>query len=252
MLFGVKTPLRHAIIQQDRSFRNSMEIKEFLTSKFADDDNKYYYVLEKEQFSDQRNSLPIIGSSKLHTIVYQPNGTILCNEYICSCEQCIEGNLLQCTDLQYSDKKLKKAKQCNMKGKTVLVSAEDLLDNENDTNGELEANDLEENEVVFDEQSFIPGSVIAVYSDSGARELFYLCKVGAPKVASTDVTDVYGHTILEKEQYIQCQYLELTDQMPKRGYFYYKELKKPVYIKIIQIFCPMVNMDNTFYFYKYE
>ena len=90
------------------------------------------------------------------------------------------------------------------------------------------------------------GAIVAIYSDSIARELFYLCEVVEATIATEDCYDGYGHTFSKGQEYLKCWYLELKDLMPKKGSYQYMKLKLPVFVKLCQVFCPGVNMQPNF------
>lgn len=74
----------------------------------------------------------------------------------------------------------------------------------------LSDSDFEENvlhrDILFN--LLIPGSVIAFYSATNARELLFLCKVFGVCHADADITDYYNHFVAKDTKSMKGYYLE--------------------------------------------
>ena len=76
--FGVKAPIRRAVLTEDFSYRNAKDIFDYLTLLFGNDINKHYILLDGDEIQDVKNS--VSGSYKikkcrsLHMISYFPDG----------------------------------------------------------------------------------------------------------------------------------------------------------------------------------
>ena len=76
---------------------------EYLSKKFVDDEQKLHYLLDETKMNEymkSKESFPIKGCMKdaLHMLCFNPNGSVLTKANICSCEDCIVGDFLKCSD----------------------------------------------------------------------------------------------------------------------------------------------------------
>ena len=170
--FGVKDPIRKAIVQEDFFFNSSEDVYNYLLKNKASD-KMNYYLIDKKDLDQRRkvtDTLPIKEVRKQH-IVFKPDGAVYTKENLCSCDLCIKGDVLTCPQ--------EKA--------VIIYNADDERDDvsdEEDYADEYEEEDVDRNEMEEYEmrnESIIDvitdGSVIALYSHENASELFYLCKV---------------------------------------------------------------------------
>ena len=95
----------------------------------------------------------------------------------------------------------------------------------------------------LDETSILPGSTVAIYSSQNSLELFYLCLVDEVVTGPKETFDVYGHIAEAGRVYLQCRYLELKNNMAKKGFYHYKLLKRQAFILLSCVFCPTVNIE---------
>ena len=76
--FGVKAPIRRAVLTEDFSYRNAKDIFDYLTLLLTNIINKHYILLDGDEIQDVKNS--VSGSYKikkcrsLHMISYFPDG----------------------------------------------------------------------------------------------------------------------------------------------------------------------------------
>ena len=95
--FGVKAPIRRAVLTEDLSYRNDKYIFDYLTLLFGNDINKHYILLDGDEIQDLKNS--VSGSYKvkkcgsLH-ISYFQDGSILTKQHLCSCAECVVRNFI--------------------------------------------------------------------------------------------------------------------------------------------------------------
>ena len=124
--FGVKGPLLKAVLTKDFKYNSTKDIYEYLKELFKDDNQKLFFHIPIESTvnhqQDERKPVPIPGWVKEshHMICFKPDGTIISKTNICSCNDCLEGNFMEC---------------CIEKGK--LVMAGDDSDDDS-TNSETE------------------------------------------------------------------------------------------------------------------
>ena len=179
------------------------------------------------------------GCRSQHIISLFPNGTIQVKENICSCDECISGNLINSS--------VKEGK-CFCEGDNE-ESDTDSTDNEEDEN-ESEDEGVHVNEIRADTMVDLieKDSVVALYSHQNANGLFYLCKVVSSGVANENLTDTYEHHI----KYLLCKYFEKVRE--KRGFVHYKLLGDDVLVPTYQIVVPSVEMDinNTLTIREYQ
>ena len=93
--FGVKTPLRNAIITDDFFFSSTKQLHEYLLQNHKKDDREYFH-LDIIHRIDEREELKIKNCMKQHMIVYSPDGSIEVKENICDCQSCLVGELMEC------------------------------------------------------------------------------------------------------------------------------------------------------------
>ena len=105
-------------------------------------------------------------------ICFHLDGSIQAKENICSCEKCIEGDFIGCV---------------SEKGRVVYQSSEIKGDSNDEEDESDDENEVEESDNVQEEEDYeirgsnimaciTKNSVIALFSDSSALELFYLCR----------------------------------------------------------------------------
>ena len=90
--FGVKTPLLKSVITYNFWYNSSQDICDMLRSKFENDNQKKYSVIDVEDILLHRPK----GSRSYHMMCFRPDGSILCKVNLCSCVDCILGNFLDC------------------------------------------------------------------------------------------------------------------------------------------------------------
>ena len=75
-------------------------------------------------------------------------------------------------------------------------------------------------------------------------EIFYIVKVIAVKIAECDISDIYLHQTIKGQSYLQCYYLEKTDEHLKKGIVLYKVINGEVYVLPAEVFYPGVKLDD--------
>ena len=99
--FGVKAPIRRAVLTEDLSYRNAKYIFDYLTLLFGNDINKHYILLDGDEIQDLKNS--VSGSYKvkkcgsLHMISYFQDGSIQTKQHLRSCAECVVRNFINYT-----------------------------------------------------------------------------------------------------------------------------------------------------------
>ena len=97
--FCVKEPLRKEIARKDFWYTTFKEIFDFLSKTKGSHTVKYFYIPEdkrRERKDRDDDVLKIDGCMKEH-IVFSPHHSIQTKVNICSCEDCIEANLINCS-----------------------------------------------------------------------------------------------------------------------------------------------------------
>ena len=124
-----------------------------------------------------RPELPIVGCMKQHLFDYKPGSKkILCREYRCDCEQCLQLDFEKCTKLSENNESVPPVES---------VSHEDECN--------LDVDDIDENCKVF-EFVTVPSFVALVSEDS--NEPVYILKVEEKGQAEKEETDEYRHLIV--------------------------------------------------------
>ena len=141
--FGLKTPLRMAIVTENIFYDTAEKVHEYFQNKMKDDDCKIYKLIENIKESDDHDLMEIKGSRRIHMIAYFPSAEVQVKEEICSCESCLTGNFVQCKD------KLTGAKgKIYAKGNEEYDSSEDSSESHDENDDKSAAlSDMEENEL---------------------------------------------------------------------------------------------------------
>ena len=159
--FGVKTPLRKAIIVNDFFYESAGELTTFLLEKFNGDNNKYYKEFDSKTLNDSRNSctstLKILYCRKSQMISFFPDGSYRRRQIMCACEKC---------KLGLFDTAVEEMK--------VVLETEHENISEEVCDFDLEINDLDNNVAYAATE---PNTYIAIYSTENSLEFFYIVSV---------------------------------------------------------------------------
>ena len=203
-------------------------MKEHLEQKHLDKPNWVYKVVSEDHLAEvrkqPREEFKILQCEKLHMIAFFPDGQIMGKENLCSCQECLDGDLDKC---EFESGR--------------IIKKGDVNSEDDETDGsEYEGNEISK-------ESFFPhiekGSYIGLYSPPQASELFYLCKVLSCKTATTSISDANDHTVLQGMKYIRAHYLEKVKE--KKNLVHYKLLsKKETFVLPEQMFYPDVPVSQ--------
>ena len=83
--FGLKDPLRRAIITDDFFFNNAEELHQFLEERFREDPSRFYTVISSDVLAKSRENkseLMIKGCMNCHMISFHPNGEYFIKEQL--------------------------------------------------------------------------------------------------------------------------------------------------------------------------
>ena len=98
--FGVKEPLRKAIIQEDFFFNSAKDINTYLMEEMKKKKNRKYYLVDGNKLNQRRDNdleqLKIEDCMKQHMISYFPDGSIEMKENLCICNNCMLGRFASC------------------------------------------------------------------------------------------------------------------------------------------------------------
>ena len=244
--FGVKTPMRKAIITDNFFYNKSQLLHEWLLKqKFKS--NREYIHFEPFQRTPKKQweKLPIAGCQKQHIFVYFPDGSLQYKENMCCCDKCLAGNLISC--------KFEKGVE-KFKCKDINYNSDEDLDGDDssDSGSECSSNssesegDQEVYQIVGDAVlgAVEEGTTVAIYSPPHSNELFYLCQV-LEKVdcAENDFMDENNKTrrIAKGSSYLKCRYLEKVNE--KKSKIYYKSVAGFTYVLPYQVFLPCVQIE---------
>eukprot|EP00794_Sanderia_malayensis_P001172 gene1172-541_t len=128
--FGVKGPLRKAVVTENLSYSSAQDIYDYLVKLFENDESKLYSMLSLNTIATKAikdTPLNIKGCQSLHMCAYYPDGAIYVKANICSCVQCVIGQFTKCV---------------SEKGTIVVVGDDTFSDDElNDIESDNESED---------------------------------------------------------------------------------------------------------------
>ena len=195
--FGLKDPLRRAIITDDFFFNNAEELHQFLEERFREDPSKFYTVISSDVLAKSRENkseLMIKGCMNCH-ISFHPNGEYFIKEQLCFCSSCQLGKFKECQEVVKDDE--------------TVQNTDVLIFSDNDKDNDL--NFLYDDGDNFGKEAFLmikPGSFVALYSAENSLENFILCRTDSKSTAESDIEDSYGHVIRKGMQYLSGVYYE--------------------------------------------
>ena len=211
--FGVKAPLRRAIVTTDFFYNKAEQLVSFLKSMCVNESNYYFKLLDTTCFFDERQNraeLTIPGCRKTRMLSFLPSGEHQMKRHMCNCESCLYGDFKNCK-----------------------INEIEIVENHD--------NDEHEDNTFSNIYEFITGSFVALYSAPKSLENFLVYKVHSKGIAG-DLVDFYGHVVKSGDEYVKGVYLEkLREEMTR---VFYKCLKKEVYFYPGEIFCPAVVMNE--------
>ena len=237
--FGVKGPIRRAVVTKNLSFTTAEDIYNYLYNLFEIDEQKEHYLVTAETIHSKRSNdkLEIDGCIPLHMFCYSPDGSIQLKRRICSCCMCKVGKFIECNDEKGVIIFPRKSNQDKLSS-----SSSDNEDSDRDD--EVKEIDVEQYEMRSASISEIveTGNIVALFAPPALFEMFYLCKVISNEVAEKEIIDDYHHTIQKGSVYRKCHYLEKVSE--KRSKVGYKLLSKNVFVLPSQVMNPLVEMND--------
>lgn len=139
--FGVKGPLRKAVVTEDLFYDNANDILIYLNSQFSRDSTKMHCKINSEEINSVISSAVMIKDvRKQHIIAFYPDGRIYVKENICSCYECLHGDLLNC--------QFEPGQQVNSKIVESISDVESDDDNESEESKETEQQEMRGNLVL--------------------------------------------------------------------------------------------------------
>ena len=226
--FGLKTPLRRAIVCENFWFNTSKELYDFITEKYSTDTSKIYVNIPAADLTTKRGKkseeeeIVIKGCRKSRMISFHPDGSYQIARHMCNCCRCIVGHFIECINLIGNNR------DENDNDDEYCVN-EDQLDDEGTTSLMFE--------MVFE------GSYVAIHSFERSLELFYICYITGKHIATENVVDLNNHAIQKGYPYFEAVYLEKVDT--KRRKVLYKKLVATVFLRPDEIFCPAVSIEES-------
>ena len=203
--FGVKGPIRRAVVTKNFSFTTAKDIYNYLYNLFKIDEQKEYYLVTPETIHSKRSNdkLKIDRCIPLHMFCYSPNGSIQLKRQICSCCMCKVGKFIECSDEKGVIVYPRRSNQDESSS-----SSSDSEDSDRDD--KVEEIDAEPYEIRSASISEIveAGNIVALFAPLESFEMIYLCKVISIEVAEKVIIDDYHHTIQKGSVYLKCHYLE--------------------------------------------
>ena len=163
---------------------------------------------------------------KYHAFAYHPNGTIFAKPNLCASENCLVGNFDRCV-----------YEICALivEGDTVEDTVEDDWYAQDGNDTKMPFDNILENEY-FRNEDFKPGSYVAIYSQSNATELFYVCKVLGVNRAEEEMVDDNDHCIQAGKLFLKCNYLEKEEAKSTRKYIQYRQIPGTIYVYPEEVF----------------
>ena len=193
--FGVKAPIRRAVLTEDFSYRNAQDIYDYLIKLFQHDSKKTLQCYRKNEIESEKieGSYKIDKCRSLHMISYFPDGSIQTKQHLCSCFECIVGHFASCVSHP-----------------GIIFSG---ITEDSDSGSDSEESETEE---VYDELTkfeqelraeciadiVMPNSFIFLFSPPESFELFYLCQAFSVETVSEMMVDEYNHVIQQGDNYI--------------------------------------------------
>ena len=191
--FGVKGPLRKAVVTEDVFYDNANDILTYLNSQFSKDSTKMHYEINSEEINSVTSSAVIIKDvRKQHIIAFYPDGRIYVKENICSCYECLHGDLLNC---QFEPRQ-----QVNSKIVESISDVESDNEDESEESKETEQQEMRGNLVL---EMIECNSFIAIFSPPNSSELFYICKGFDFRIADHQLEDEFQHMLFQKATNLQ-------------------------------------------------
>ena len=192
--FGVKSPLRKAVVTEDVFYDNANDILTYLNSQFSKDSTKMHYEINSEEINSVTSSAVIIKDvRKQHIIAFYPEGKINVKENICSCYKCLHGDPL---NYQFEP-----GQQVNLK---IVEPISDLESDDEDEPEESKETEQEEMRGTLVLEMIECNSFIGIFSPPNSSELFYMCKVLDFVIADPQLEDEFQHVIPEGNTFIKC------------------------------------------------
>ena len=203
--FKVKGSLRKAIVTEDLFYDHANDSLTYLNSQFSEDSTKMHYKITSEEINSITSSAVIIKDvRKQHIIAFYPDGRIYVKENICSCYECLYGDLLNC--------QFELGQQVNLKIVESISDVESDDEDEPEESKETEQQEMRGNLVL---EMIECNSFITIFSPPNSSELFYKCKVLDFYIA--DDEDEFQHVIPESNKFIKSQYLERVQEKKKNN-----------------------------------
>ena len=92
--FRVKGPLRKEIINFDFYFSSAAELVDlFGVQKYMGDRFHYSEITEEFYALEKPEAFPLEGITKIHCIVFHPDGRVEMGRHLSQCDECFNGNL---------------------------------------------------------------------------------------------------------------------------------------------------------------
>ena len=181
--FGVKNILRKDIVTYDVFFNSANEMVEYLEMK---NPQYYYRTIAAESVvkarAERGDPMEIIGCMKQHLMIFKPNEPVFGKEYLCDCTCCLQFDFKNFCNENLSD------------------------DNDDDDTPCDNEEDVDCTDQIF-EFITVP-SFVSLYTGSSLEPLFFV-KLTGKGIAERNLSDPYGHFIVEGEKYFEGFYLKM-------------------------------------------
>ena len=207
--FGVKGPLRKEIINFDFYYSSAAKLVALFQKKKMGERMHYSEITEGTYYSQAKpTTLPLPGNTKMHCIVFHPDGRVEMSRDICECDQCFDGNLSKCTLGNDYISYPKTASKRSAKESDVKSDNDDEVETDEESVTDEPEDDEDRNVLLNTLADDLIGNVIALRCDRDIPDSFYLCLVNKSCVAQENKYDSYNHKILKGEKYLHCIYLK--------------------------------------------
>ena len=231
--FGCKAPLRNAIVTADLWLDNAYEMKDYLDQIFVSDSSKNYFVISEETTARKRRLTKgehvIKGCRKLHMISVNPNGEFTSKIVL----DTLDSDLMSLKFDEFDEERIPT--------EISDIFEDDFLDKDDlDVENNCDVIDLNALFTLVSVDTFV-----ALRSPPNSMESFYIVKIVSKDIADTDITDDFGHIILQGEKFISGYYLNRLTEGKSGVKFYLPKKPKVVYIHLKEIFSIDVQLSPS-------
>ena len=224
-----KNTIRRAIAE-DNFFENASTMVDYLNNKFENYTDPCYIIkeIEEEVLASMRRESQlkvfrgINGSSKFQVMLFQPNATFIkAATRLCLCEQC-KTKYGSCSIFQEYPLQIEQLKKVTLRSTSTPVSSD---------SGSSDHNEF-----------ILPGSICALAADQKSPDTVWFIKIDERIVPTAEMTDDYGHKVIQGQVCFKGRYLEKDSTSRKEQSF--KLMNKFAFFFKDNVVYPFVNFTE--------